>query len=92
MKLMNYATSMVAAVAPRDSLDRAMELMEKQSIHHLVVVEGDRVIGMLSDRDMLIRACEIVKIEVVVRNIIAGSLAKRLGRPEGLRLGAELLR
>jgi phosphoribosylaminoimidazole-succinocarboxamide synthase len=37
----------------------------------------------LSDRDMLIRACEIVKVEVVVRNIIAGSLAKRLGRPEG---------
>ena len=37
----------------------------------------------LSDRDMLMRACEIVKIEVVVRNIIAGSLAKRLGRPEG---------
>jgi len=37
----------------------------------------------LSDRDMLIRTCEIVKVEVVVRNIIAGSLAKRLGRPEG---------
>jgi phosphoribosylaminoimidazole-succinocarboxamide synthase len=37
----------------------------------------------LSDRDMLVRACEIVKIEVVARNIIAGSLAKRLGRPEG---------
>ena len=37
----------------------------------------------LSDRDMLMRACEIVKVEVVVRNIIAGSLAKRLGRPEG---------
>src|SRR5262249_29902802 len=36
----------------------------------------------LSDRDMLIRACEIVKIEVVARNIIAGSLSKRLGRPE----------
>jgi phosphoribosylaminoimidazole-succinocarboxamide synthase len=37
----------------------------------------------LSDREMLIRACEIVKIEVVVRNVIAGSLAQRLGRPEG---------
>jgi len=37
----------------------------------------------LSERDMLIRACEIVKVEVVVRNIIAGSLAQRLGRPEG---------
>jgi phosphoribosylaminoimidazole-succinocarboxamide synthase len=37
----------------------------------------------LSDREMLIRRCEIVKVEVVVRNLIAGSLAKRLGRPEG---------
>ena len=34
----------------------------------------------LSERDMLIRRCEIVKVEVVARNIIAGSLAKRLGR------------
>lgn len=37
----------------------------------------------LSDRDMLIRTCEIVKVELVVRNIIAGSLAQRLGRAEG---------
>src|SRR5499427_4139205 len=37
----------------------------------------------LSDRDMIVRRCEIVKIEVVARNLIAGSLAKRLGRPEG---------
>ena len=40
----------------------------------------------LSDRDMLVRSCEIVKIEVVARNLIAGSLAKRLGRPEGEHL------
>src|SRR5215470_9760100 len=45
----------------------------------------------LSDRDMLIRACEIVKIEVVARNIIAGSLAKRLGRPEGELLPETIL-
>jgi phosphoribosylaminoimidazole-succinocarboxamide synthase len=45
----------------------------------------------LSDRDMLIRACEIVKIEVVARNLIAGSLAKRLGRPEGEKLPEPIL-
>ena len=45
----------------------------------------------LSDRDMLIRACDIVKIEVVARNIIAGSLAKRLGRPEGEKLPEPVL-
>ena len=37
----------------------------------------------LSDRDMLVRRLDIVPVEVVVRNIIAGSLAKRVGRPEG---------
>jgi phosphoribosylaminoimidazole-succinocarboxamide synthase len=45
----------------------------------------------LSDRDMLIRACEIVKIEVVARNIVAGSLARRLGRAEGERLPEPIL-
>src|SRR5437762_4785115 len=33
----------------------------------------------LSDREMLTKQVAIVPIEVVVRNIVAGSLAKRLG-------------
>jgi len=37
----------------------------------------------LSDREMLNKKLDIVKVEVVCRNIIAGSLAKRLGKPEG---------
>lgn len=37
----------------------------------------------LSDREMLVRRCAIVPVEVVQRNLLAGSLAKRLGRPEG---------
>src|SRR5262249_18225429 len=45
----------------------------------------------LSDRDMLVRACQIVKIEVVARNVIAGSLATRLGRPEGEVLAEPVL-
>ena len=45
----------------------------------------------LSDRDMLIRTCDIVKVEVVARNLIAGSLAKRLGRPEGEMLPEPVL-
>jgi phosphoribosylaminoimidazole-succinocarboxamide synthase len=40
-------------------------------------------VSRLSDRDMLVRACQIVKLEVVVRNVVAGSLATRLGRAEG---------
>jgi len=40
----------------------------------------------LSDREMLNKKLDIIKVEVVARNIIAGSLAKRLGREEGVAL------
>lgn len=40
----------------------------------------------LSDREMLVRAVEIVPVEVIVRNVAAGSLAKRLGLEEGTAL------
>lgn len=51
------------------------------------LVEGAGVrthfVELLSDREMLIRAVRIVPLEVVIRNRVAGSLAKRVGRPEG---------
>src|SRR5713226_8792745 len=37
----------------------------------------------LSDRDMLVKRLDIVPVETVVRNLVAGSLAKRLGLEEG---------
>jgi len=43
-------------------------------------------IRRLNMREQLIRACEIVPLEVVVRNVAAGSLAKRLGLEEGTPL------
>lgn len=41
---------------------------------------------LLNDREMLVRKLEMIPLEVVVRNIAAGSLAKRLGCEEGLEL------
>ena len=40
-------------------------------------------IKRLNLREQLIRAVEIIPLEVVCRNIVAGSMAKRLGLPEG---------
>lgn len=40
-------------------------------------------IERVSDREMLTKKVKIVPIEVVVRNVVAGSLAKRLGLKEG---------
>ena len=43
-------------------------------------------IRRLNMREQLVRACEIIPIEVVVRNVAAGSMAKRLGIEEGTPL------
>jgi phosphoribosylaminoimidazole-succinocarboxamide synthase len=43
-------------------------------------------VELLSDRESLVKKVEIIPIEVVVRNIVAGSLAKKLGLEEGIKL------
>jgi phosphoribosylaminoimidazole-succinocarboxamide synthase len=43
-------------------------------------------LGTLSDREMLCRKLDIIKIETIVRNIVAGSLAKRTGLDEGVAI------
>ena len=45
----------------------------------------------LDDRRMLVKRLEIVPVEMVVRNVIAGSLAKRLGLEEGKPLPAPIV-
>ncbi len=54
----------------------------------LLEKEGVRThfVRRLNDRDMLCKRLEIVPVETVVRNIVAGSMAKRLGREEGEEL------
>jgi phosphoribosylaminoimidazole-succinocarboxamide synthase len=46
----------------------------------------------ISMREQLIREVEIVPLEVVVRNVAAGSLAKRLGIEEGTQLPRSTIR
>ncbi len=43
-------------------------------------------VELTGEREMLVKNLEIVPVEVVVRNIAAGSLAKRLGKSEGTKL------
>lgn len=48
-------------------------------------------IKRLSDREMLVKKVTIVPLEVLVRNYAAGSLSKRLGLEEGLKLKTTVL-
>ena len=45
----------------------------------------------ISDREMAVKSLRMIALEVVVRNVAAGSLAKRLGLPEGTPLKTPVL-
>ncbi len=45
----------------------------------------------INDRETVVRKVKIVPLEVIVRNIASGSLSKRLGLPEGTKLGSTVL-
>lgn len=53
-----------------------MKMLEKEGIPTHLVEE-------LSERETAVKAVRIVPLEVIVRNVAAGSLSKRLGLPEG---------
>lgn len=46
-------TTQVAVVREEDNLLSLLDGMERLRFHHLPVVDGDRVVGMLSQRDLL---------------------------------------
>jgi len=52
---MNVTELMIRSVVvttPQESIERALHLLEDSGIRHLPVVEGGRMVGMLSDRDV----------------------------------------
>ena len=56
-----------------------MQMLEKNGVPTHYIEE-------ISDRETLVKKVDIVPLDVIVRNIAAGSLSKRLGLPEGTKL------
>ena len=54
-------------------------------VHQLLEEKGvpTHYIQELSDRETAVKKVEIVPVEVIIRNVAAGSFSKRLGVPEG---------
>ncbi|MBN2796326.1 MAG: phosphoribosylaminoimidazolesuccinocarboxamide synthase [Clostridia bacterium] len=48
-------------------------------------------VELINEREMLVKAVKILPLEVIVRNIAAGSLAKRLGLEEGTVMASTVL-
>jgi len=61
-----------------------MKLLESKGIPTHFVEE-------ISERETVVKKVQIVMLEVIVRNIAAGSLSKRLGLPEGTKMASTVL-
>ncbi len=57
--------------------NRIFQILEKEGI-------PTHYIEQLSDRETAVKKVEIVPLEVIVRNVAAGSFSQRLGVPEGV--------
>jgi len=63
---------------------KIFEFLEKNGIE-------THFVKSLSEREMLVKKVKIFLIEVTVRNIVAGGMAKLLGLEEGIRLDSPVL-
>ncbi|MFQ5430578.1 MAG: CBS domain-containing protein [Phycisphaerae bacterium] len=53
MQLIEIGDTRVVQIRPDDSIDYAIALLEEHGFRHLPVVERGRILGMVSDRDLL---------------------------------------
>jgi len=52
MKVSKYMTQKLIAVQPETSVKEAFMTMRARRVRHLPVVEGDELVGIISDRDL----------------------------------------
>lgn len=71
------------------------EVNNRVTNHLMSVLESEGIpthfVKELSERETLVRKVDIIPLEVIVRNIAAGSLSKRLGLPEGTKMRRPVL-
>ncbi len=52
MRVSEWMTRSVVTVTPETSISEAKRIMERRRIRHLPVVEKDRLVGIVTDRDI----------------------------------------
>jgi len=90
MKISQYMSRSVVTVTPQTEFHRAFDLMRSRKIHHLPVVDGSRVVGIVAERDLLLAAANFGSSEVPIGEIMR-SPAVCVGESALLKEAARLL-
>ncbi len=56
VSLLNFARFEVVSLAPSSSIEKAAKVMDEKNVGCVVVVEEEKPIGILTDRDIVVRA------------------------------------
>lgn len=73
MKVSQYMSRPAFSIGPQTEFRRAFDLMHSRRIHHLPVVEGDRLLGIVAERDLLLAAANFGSADVPVAEIMRGA-------------------
>jgi acetoin utilization protein AcuB len=53
VKVSELMTRKLITVSPDDSIEKAVQLFRQRSVRHLLVLQGERLVGILSNRDLM---------------------------------------
>jgi acetoin utilization protein AcuB len=88
-----YMTIHPYAISPRDQLSSARQLMATRNIHHLPVLDGSQLVGILSDRDLLRADARVA--EMMTQDVLAvtpdAPLDEVLGQMEAKDCGSAVV-
>ena len=94
--LVDYKDDATAGNGAKKGTIRGKGVINNRVTNHLMRMLEEKGIPThyvkeLSERETLVKRVTIVPLEVIVRNVAAGSLSKRLGLPEGTKLKSTVL-
>lgn len=99
MRLGDVMTRRVESVSPDSTLEEAAQRMRRADVGALPVCEGGRLVGMITDRDIVVRAVAIGHdpsrlsvSEVASRDVVVGREAQPIDEAERLMQGRGIRR
>lgn len=70
MRISQFMSSPVVTIAPDATLRQALDLMRARGIHHLPVLEGDKLTGIVSEHDLLLAAANFGATDLPIAEIM----------------------
>jgi acetoin utilization protein AcuB len=87
MRIQDVMTTEIVSISPDTEVRAARELLRMNHIHHLVVMDRKRVVGIVSDRDLAGREDDSHVAEVMTRDVATISPTATLRKAAGVMDG-----